>query len=128
MPKRILIVDDSTIVREVVRTCLEARLEHVVCSEAVNGLDAIHRAEVVGPDLIVLDLSMPMMSGLEAAAILREMLPRVPIILFTLHKDPVIERNAQAVGICAVVSKMDQIDALLEQVLNFAEFTKVATA
>ena len=82
MPKRIFIVDDSKIVRQLVRTYLETRLEHVVCAEATDGLDAIHRAREVEPDLIVLDLSMPLMSGLEAGAILHDMLPRVPYSLY----------------------------------------------
>ena len=76
MPKRIFIVDDSKTVRKLVRTYLENRLESIDCAEATDGLDAIHRAREVAPDLIVLDLSMPLMSGLEAGAILHDMLPK----------------------------------------------------
>ena len=128
MPKRIFIVDDSKTVRQLVRTYLETRLEYIVCAEATDGLDAIQRAREVKPDLIVLDLCMPLMNGLEAAAILHDMLPKVPIILFTLHKDVVSEKRAQAVGIHAVVSKMDQIDVLLEEVLNFVGVVRTANA
>ncbi len=119
MAKRIFIVDDSKIVRQLLRTCLENRLESIVCSEAVDGLDAIQRVREIEPDLIVLDLSMPMMNGLEAASVLHDMMPRVPIILYTLHKDIVSDKRANAVGIRAVVSKMDQIDVLLAEVQNF---------
>ncbi|MGA7791743.1 MAG: response regulator transcription factor [Candidatus Acidiferrales bacterium] len=128
MPKRIFIVDDSKIVRQLVRTYLETRLEHVVCAEATDGLDAIHRAREVEPDLIVLDLSMPLMSGLEAGAILHDMLPRVPIILFTMHKEIVSENRAQAVGIHAVVSKMDHFDVLLDEIQKYVGVAKAATA
>jgi two-component system, NarL family, nitrate/nitrite response regulator NarL len=128
MPKRIFIVDDSKVVRQLVRTCVETRLEHVVCAEAADGLDAIQRAREVKPDLIVLDLSMPLMDGMEAAAILHDMLPKVPIILFTLHKDIVSEKRAQAAGIRAVVSKMDQIEVLLGEILNFVGVVRSATA
>jgi CheY-like chemotaxis protein len=128
VPKRIFIVDDSKTVRRLVRAYLEAQLEHIDCAEAVDGVDAIQRVREVEPDLIVLDLSMPTMNGLEAAAVLHEMLPRVPIILFTLHKDVVSEKRAQAVGIRAVVSKMDQIDVLLGEVLNFVGVMRNATA
>ncbi len=128
MPKRIFIVDDSKTVRQLVRTYLETRLEYIVCAEATDGLDAIQRAREVKPDLIVLDLSMPLMNGLEAAAILHDMLPKVPIILFTLHKDVVSKKRAQAVGIHAVVSKMDQIDVLLQEVLNFVGVVRTANA
>jgi two-component system nitrate/nitrite response regulator NarL len=128
MPKRIFIVDDSKIVRQLVRTYVETRLAQVDCAEAVNGLDAIQHVSEVKPDLIVLDLSMPIMNGLETAAILHDMLPGVPIILFTLHKDVVSEKRAQAVGIRAVISKMDQIDILLEEIANFVGAAKSATA
>jgi two-component system nitrate/nitrite response regulator NarL len=128
VPKRIFIVDDSKTVRHLVRTYLETRLEYIDCAEATDGLDAIQRAREVKPDLIVLDLSMPLMNGLEAAAILHDMLPKVPIILFTLHKDVVSKKRAQAVGIHAVVSKMDQIDVLLQEVLNFVGVVRNATA
>ena len=128
MTKRIFIVDDSKIVRQLVRTYLENRLEFVACSEAVDGLDAVQRAREIGPDLIVLDLSMPMMNGLEAAAILHDMMPRVPIILYTLHKDIVSERRAHSVGIRAVVSKTDQIEVLLEEVQNYVGVARTATA
>jgi len=127
VPKRIFIVDDSQTVRKLVRTCLETRLEYIVCAEATDGVDAIQRAREVEPDLILLDFSMPVMNGLEAAKVLHDMLPRVPIILFTLHKDTVPEKRAQAVGIRAVVSKTDQFDVLLGEVLNFVGVVRTAT-
>ena len=128
MPQRIFIVDDSKPVRKLVRTYLEDRLEYIDCAEAVDGLDAIHRAREVAPDLIVLDLSMPLMDGLEASAILHDMLPKVPIILFTLHKEIVSEKRAKAFGIRTVVSKMDHIDVLLDEVLKYVGVAKAATA
>jgi CheY-like chemotaxis protein len=127
MPKRIFIVDDSQPVRQLVRAYLESRLEYVECAEAVDGQDAVQRAKEVKPDVIVLDLSMPKLNGLEAAAILHEMLPTVPIILFTLHKEVVSEKRAQAVGIRAVVSKLDRIDILLDQIQNFVGGVRAAT-
>ena len=128
MPKRIFIVDDSKTVRKLVRTYLENRLEHIDCAEATDGLDAIHRAREVAPDLIVLDLSMPLLNGLEAGAILHDMLPKVPIILFTMHKEIVSEKRAQAFGIRTVVSKMDHIDVLLDEIQKYVGVAKAATA
>jgi CheY-like chemotaxis protein len=128
MPRRILFVDDSQIVRRLVRSYLETRLKNIVCAEAVDGLDAIQRAREVAPDLVVLDLCMPKMNGLEAAAVLNGMLPRVPIILFTLHKDIVSDKLANAVGIRAVVSKTDRIEVLFEEILNFVGVARAATA
>jgi DNA-binding NarL/FixJ family response regulator len=128
MPKRIFIIDDSRIVRQFVRKYLENRLEQVVCAEAADGVDAIQHAREVKPDLIVVDLSMPVLNGLEAAAILHDMLPKVPIILYTLHKDIVSEKRAQAAGIRAVVSKTDRLDVLLEEIVNFVGVTRSASA
>jgi len=128
MPKHIFIVDDSQLVRRLVRSCLEDRLEYIDCAEAVNGLDAVQRATEVKPDVIVLDLCMPIMNGMEAAASLHRMLPKVPIILYTLHKDVVSERHIQNLGIRAVISKLDQIEVLLEQILRYVGVAKIAAA
>lgn len=128
MPKRIFIVDDSKNVRNLVRTYLENRLESIDCAEAADGLDAIHRAREVAPDLIVLDFSMPLMNGLEAGAILHDMLPKVPIILFTMHKEIVSEKRAQAFGIRSVISKMDHFDVLLDEIQKYVGVAKAATA
>jgi two-component system response regulator EvgA len=128
MPKRIFIVDDSKIVRELIRTSLEARVDDITCAEAVNGLDAIRLAKEVDPDLIILDLCMPYLNGLETAAALHGMMPRVPIVLYTLHKDVISETRVRVFGICSVVSKMDQIEALLEETLKFVGVDKAASA
>jgi len=90
-------------------------------------LDAAQIARELAPDVIVLGLSMPQMNGLEAAAVLRSMLLRVPIVLFTLHQDTVSEKRAQAVGIRAVVSNSDRIEVLPELILNFVGGVKGVT-
>ena len=128
MLKRIFIVDDSPLVRRLVRNSLETRLEHIDFAEAVDGLDAIQRAKEVGPDVIILDLCMPKLNGLEVASSLHRLLPRVPIILYTLHKDIISEKYVHAFGIRAVVSKMDQIEVLLEQISVHMGGAKPASA
>ena len=125
MPKTILIAEDSRVVRQVVRSYLESCLEQVVCAEASDGSDAIEYVRKAKPDLIVLDVSMPVMNGLDAAPILHEIAPQVPIILFTSHKDAVSEKRAKAAGIRAVVSKIDQIDVLVDQILRVSPFIRV---
>jgi CheY-like chemotaxis protein len=125
MPKTILIADDSQMVRQTVRSHLESRLDQVICAEATDGLDAIEYVRRVKPELIVLDVSMPVMNGLEAAPILHSIVPEAPIILFTLHKDLVPEEEAKAVGICAVVSKIDLIEVLVDQILSVSPFVRV---
>ena len=78
MPKRILIVDDLPELRKLIRAFLEEELGFHVCGEAIDGFDAIEKAKDLKPDLIVLDLSMPRMNGLEAAPRLKKILPKTP--------------------------------------------------
>lgn len=127
MLKRILIVDDSRLVRKLVRAHLEAQLPSVTFSEAVDGTDAVQRAEELAPQLILLDFVMPRMNGVDAAVILHAMLPEVPIILYTLHKDTILENQALSAGICCVVSKTDPIDVLLSEVKSRVGLARAAT-
>ena len=82
--------------------------------EAVDGVDAIEKAKELKPDLIVLDLVMPRMNGIEAASVIKGMLPQVPIVLFTLYGEAVGDAPASAAGIDAVLSKPDGGWKLLE--------------
>jgi DNA-binding NarL/FixJ family response regulator len=107
MAKRILIADDNEDVRKVTRWFLESQPTCEVCGEAVNGVDAIEKARVLSPDLILLDYSMPAMNGIEVGAVLKVMLPKVPVILFTSQDTRGIEAAAISVGIRAVVAKTD---------------------
>jgi CheY-like chemotaxis protein len=120
MPKRILIAGDDADLRRVTRCFLESRTTCEVCGEAVNGVDAIEKAGTLNPDLILLDYSMPVMNGIEAGAVLKAMLPEVPVILFTGQDTWAIESAAISVGIRAVVPKTDmgslagQLEILLD--------------
>jgi len=78
MPKCILIVDDSAVVRKTLRQTLEWQKGWEVCGEAANGRDGIETAQRLKPDLVLLDFSMPVMNGLEAARELKRLLPYVP--------------------------------------------------
>lgn len=115
MPKSILIVDDSSVVRMATRHFLESQTQYEVCGEAVDGLDAIEKARHLGPDLIILDLQMPRMNGLQAARELRKLNVDAPIILFTLYADAVRPTDAENAGITAVVIKSD-LEALRQHV------------
>jgi two-component system KDP operon response regulator KdpE len=110
----ILIVDDYPAVRKTLRGLLE-QLCSVVCIEATNGFDAIAKAEVSRPDLIILDLGMPGMNGFEAATVFRKIMPKVPVFMFTSHQSRDVESQATSVGIRAVFSKYTGINALLAQ-------------
>jgi CheY-like chemotaxis protein len=78
-----------------------------VCEEAVNGLEAVEKARQCKPDLVILDFSMPVMNGLEAAKIIHAEMPDVPIILFTQHAALINHSGVHYSGITRVVSKDD---------------------
>ena len=106
--KRVLLVDDNAVVRFFVRQLFESQPEFEISGEAENGSDAVEQAEKLKPDLIILDLIMPVMNGLNAAPLIKKLLPDTPIILFTQEQASEVERLAQAAGIDAVLSK-DQV-------------------
>ena len=113
--KAILIADDNAGVRRAVRNALEKSGEWKICGEAVNGRDVIEKAEQLHPDLVVVDFSMPVMNGLEAARALKRWRPSMPVVLFTIFKDRFLEAEAFAAGISVVVAKEDGIGVLAEQ-------------
>lgn len=126
MPKRILIADDTDSVRCQLRRNLEALPGYEVCGEAADGVEAVETVSKLRPDLLVLDLAMPRMNGLEVAAALQAVVPTLPIILFTLYKDAVPERLAKAFGIGAVVSKADRLEVLQNEVQRLTKDLKAA--
>jgi DNA-binding NarL/FixJ family response regulator len=111
----VLIVDDYPALRKALRSLFEQQLNSVVCIEAINGLDAIAKAKVSCPDLIILDLCMPEMNGFEAATVLQKTMPQVPLFMFTNHLSNEVESQAASVGIRAVFSKYTGIDALVAE-------------
>ena len=111
--KRILLVDDNAVVRSLVRRLFEFQREFEISGEAENGRDAIEKAERLKPDLIILDLIMPVMTGLDAAPLLKQLLPDTLIILFTQQEGSEVERLARAAGIDAVVSKTQAASELV---------------
>ena len=113
--KGILLVDDSNIVRLAVRRMFEAG-GYRICGEAKNGKEAVKKAQRLHPDLIVLDLSMPVMNGLEAARILSKLMPTVRLILYSNYADILRGKNARLAGFSAVVSKDDPASILVNTV------------
>jgi DNA-binding NarL/FixJ family response regulator len=111
LPKCILIVDDDEYLRKLVRDFLETQTGYDVCGEAVDGYDAIEKAQELKPDLIILDMSMPRMNGIEAARRLKKLLPQTPIILFTSHSAFWIF-DVGALRIDAVIGKHDGMSSL----------------
>jgi len=111
--KRVLLVDDNAVVRFFLRRLFESQPDFEISGEAENGRDAVEKAEKLKPDLIILDLSMPVMTGLEAAALLKQTLPDTRIILFTQHEGREVKQLAQAARVDAVVSKSEAVSDLV---------------
>jgi CheY-like chemotaxis protein len=111
MAKHILIADDNTIIRGVIKESLEMMPEVEDCREATNGREAVERARESKPDLIILDLAMPVMNGMQAAKVLKQTMPEVPIVLFTMYHDG---GWTAGLGVDAVVSKPEGIGRLAE--------------
>jgi len=114
MPKRILVADDSVTVRAIIRTFLERRAGFEVCGEAVDGVDAIEKAKELKPDLIILDLAMPRMNGAAAGSVLKRLMPKVPVILFTMYDEAVGKLLASAIGVDVILSKPDGMGRMVE--------------
>ena len=112
MAKTILIADDNDAVRRAVCEAFTLESDFEVCGEAHDGRDAIEKAQRLHPDLIILDLSMPVMNGLDAARALTDLMPSVPIILFTLYIDTFVNEKARSAGVADVVSKSEDISVL----------------
>ena len=113
--KSILIVDDNAVIRRSLRHILEAIGGWSVVGEAVDGQDGIDKAKQLHPDLIVLDLAMPGMNGLEAARVLNQIMPEVPLLMYSAFADKFMEREAFAVGVKAVISKASDMETLVSQ-------------
>ena len=105
MTKYILLVDDSELIRLATRHFLESQPGFNVCGEAVDGIDALEKASHLNPDLIILDIAIPRMNGLQTARELRARMFRAPIVLFTWYADVVQPDDVEDAGISAVVSK-----------------------
>lgn len=105
MATRILIADDHEVIRKVLRTLINSHDGWQVCAEAKNGSEAVVQARELRPDLIVLDLAMPVMDGMKAAREITKSSPDARVIMFTLHASPEVEEQAKRVGVRQVISK-----------------------
>lgn len=105
MPVKILIADDHEVVRQGVRMILAARPDWEICGEAVNGQEAVKLADELQPDAIVMDITMPVMSGLEAARKLTKNKNSAPILIFTMHESRSLADSVQETGARGFVFK-----------------------
>jgi YesN/AraC family two-component response regulator len=115
LAKSVLIVDDSAVVRQGLCDLFKRESDFKVCGEAENGKQAIEKAQKLRPDLIVLDLSMPVMNGFDAARALKRLMPTVLLIMYSAFGDRVVEHQARLIGISEVVSKSEHGSVLIHK-------------
>jgi CheY-like chemotaxis protein len=113
MVKSVIIVDDNPVVRKLLCEAFTTASDFSVCGEAANGTEAIEKAQLLRPDLIITDFAMPVMNGLEEARVLRHLMPTLPVILYTMHAEPYLEKEARLAGADAVVSKSEGVATLI---------------
>jgi DNA-binding NarL/FixJ family response regulator len=113
MPARILLVDDHESVRRGVRTLFANNDSFEICGEAQNGTDAVRMVADLSPDVVILDLTMPGLTGFQTAAQIRQIAPSIKIIFFTIHDIP---SSAWWVGADACVSKASTLEELTSAV------------
>jgi CheY-like chemotaxis protein len=109
-----MVVDDNAAIRKKLAAAFLSN-GFKTCAEAENGKEAIQLASQITPDIIVLDLSMPVMNGLEAAPKLRKIFPDKPIILFTLYGDSLSKTEASKAGVTLVLSKTVPLATLVDK-------------
>lgn len=116
MPFSVLIADDNPTVRRSLRNLIEVSTEGKVCGEAENGAVAIERAVSLRPDVVILDLGMPILNGLEAARQISQNVPDAALLMFTMHANEHLAKVADEVGIKRVVSKAGGAEDLIKAI------------
>lgn len=118
MSVRILLVDDHDVVRQGIRRYLETQPSVVICGEAANGLEAVEKTLNLKPDIVVLDLTMPVMNGIEATREIRRVAPWSKIVVFSMHEFGQLAETVKQAGGDAYVPKSSQIDKLYEAIVE----------
>lgn len=107
LPIRILIADDHEIFRRGLRSLLESHAEWEVCGEAIDGQEAVDRVKELDPDVVVLDITMPRLNGLEAAQVIRNEAPRSKMVILSQHEPALMRQAALSAGANAYVTKSE---------------------
>ena len=128
MAVRILIVDDHEIVRRGLRSLLSSRPEWEICAEAVDGFQGIERAKALRPDVILMDISMPRMNGLEATRIIRRDLPQTRVVIISQNEPAVARRQTEEVDAAAFISKSDLARDLVPAIAGLLDHAGAGSA
>jgi chemotaxis response regulator CheB len=107
MARRILIADDSELMRRQIRKILESDRDLEICAEAVDGFEAVQKVQECCPDLAVIDFQMPVMNGLEATRKIKTLMPSVPVLILALESSVQLESEGKEAGAEAVLAKAE---------------------
>jgi DNA-binding NarL/FixJ family response regulator len=118
---QILIADDHELVRRGLRTVLESQPGWKVCGEAVNGRQAVELARQLDPDVIVLDVTMPELNGLEATRQIRKALPKAEVLILTIHESDQLVSEVLAAGAHGYILKADTSRLLVSAIESLAQ-------
>jgi DNA-binding NarL/FixJ family response regulator len=124
MAAKILIVDDSAVLRKILRICLGRDARWEVCGEAENGQVAIEKVRELSPDIVILDLVMPVMNGLDAARQIAAIAPETITLLFTMQETARVTTAAQKAGIREILSKSAGLSGLQARLTALVEQCK----
>ena len=125
MPRRIFIAYDSPVIRRTIRTWIEAKTDCEVCGEAGDGKTAVRLVDRLKPDTVILDVAMPVMTGLQAADEIIANAPKTQIVVLTSFPSDLLKQHAFRIGIKAVIAKdgegtLDRLVSTLENLPNAA--------
>lgn len=115
-PVKILVADDHETIRKIVTATLRQEPHFEVVGEAVNGLEAVQKAEALKPHVVVLNVTMPVLDGFEAARRIRKNLPEVAIVILSSNADKRFVEEARKIGVRAYVPKNEASVALVKAV------------
>jgi two-component system nitrate/nitrite response regulator NarL len=124
---RVLLVDDHALFRSGVKTLLQRHDEFEVVDEAADGLEGIKRARSLKPDVVLLDLNMPGVGGLEAVKVINEEIPGARVLMLTVSEDAQDLMEALRAGACGYLLKNVEMDALLDAIRRAAQGDSVVS-
>jgi DNA-binding NarL/FixJ family response regulator len=125
---RVLIADRNYFARQALRQAFEHEKDFAICGEAVHGRDAVTAALLLRPDLVVLDLVMPVMNGVGAARMLKRLMPALPMIVRYGLKDKCVTQATKLVGIAALVSNTESVGSLVHKARRLLAGSEAASA
>lgn len=120
-PLRILIADDHDVMREGTRAVIERHAGWEVCGVATTGREAVTQALSLQPDIVIMDMSMPDLNGLDAAVQIKRRLPRTEILMFTAHETDELIREVFAIGVKSFIFKSEAHTYLIDAIQSLSQ-------